>query len=394
MGKLFFLTAGESHGPCLTAIVDGLPAGLVVDEQAINRDLARRQGGYGRGGRMKIEKDRAQVLSGVIDGKTTGAPLALRVENRDWVNWEKRWAAGTGSGELPKLTVPRPGHADYAGMVKYGLDDARPILERASARETAARVAVGALTKLLLAQFGIAVGSYVSEIGGVVASIPAVSVAELWLLAEASDVRCPDEVAASEMRVAIDRAKGAGDSLGGVFVVEASGVPAGLGSHVQWDRRLDARLAMAVMSIQAIKGVEIGPAFQNARLPGTQVHDEFEKAGKSANRQIANDTLPNDPTLCSVSRSSNRAGGIEGGMSNGMPVVVRAAMKPIPTTITPLRSLDLSSGEPAATQYQRSDVCAVPAASIVGEAMVAWVLAGALLEKLGGDSIAEMRRGR
>jgi chorismate synthase len=374
---LRFLTAGESHGPCLTAIVEGLPAGLAVDLAAINRDLARRQGGYGRGGRMKIERDRVEILGGVIAGRTTGAPVALHIENRDWANWRDRWAAGDGSTELaevlPRLSVPRPGHADYAGMVKYGLDDARPVLERASARETAARVAVGALAKLLLAAFDVAVGSAVAEIGGVVATVPDLPPEELWALAEASDVRCPDGEAAGRMREAIDAARQAGDSLGGVFVVVATGVPVGLGSHVHWDRRLDARLAAAVMSIPAVKGVEVGPAFENARHPGTQVHDELHPDGQGG-----------------VMRLTNRAGGIEGGMTNGAPVVVRAAMKPIPTTVTPLRSVDLATGEPAATQYQRSDVCAVPAAAVVGEAMVAWVLADALVEKLGGDSVAEM----
>jgi chorismate synthase len=368
---LRFLTAGESHGPCLTAIIDGLPAGLALDVEAIDHELSRRQGGYGRGGRMKIEQDKVEVLGGVLGGKTTGAPLSLRIENRDWANWRDRWAAG----DLSKLTVPRPGHADYAGMVKYGLDDARPILERASARETAARVAVGALAKLLLVACNVAVGSYVTEIGGVVATVPDLPPEELWALAEASDVRCPDEEAAAQMRETIDAARKAGDSLGGVFVVTATGVPVGLGSHVQWDRRLDARLAAAVMSIQAIKGVEIGPAFENARRPGTQVHDELYPDG-----------------VGSVTRRTNRAGGIEGGMSNGAPIVVRAAMKPIPTTVTPLRSVDLATGEKAETQYQRSDVCAVPAASIVGEAMVAWALADALLEKFGGDSLSEIQK--
>jgi chorismate synthase len=379
MTMLRFLTAGESHGPCLTAIVEGLPAGLAVDVEAINRDLARRQGGYGRGGRMQIERDRVEILSGVIGGKTTGAPVALRIENRDWANWEARWAAG----DLPRLTVPRPGHADYAGMLKYGLDDARSILERASARETAARVAVGALAKRLLAEFGVAVGSYVEAIGGVVAVIPDLPPAELWARAEASDVRCPDKDAAARMREAIDAAHQAGDSLGGVFVVTATGVPVGLGSHVHWDRRLDARLAAAVMSIPAIKGVEIGPAFENARLPGTKVHDGIQRISELAKQQVSASRI-------TITRTSNRAGGIEGGMSNGMPIVVRAAMKPIPTTVTPLKSVDLATGEAAETQYQRSDVCAVPAAAVVGEAMVAWALAEALVEKLGGDSLQEM----
>jgi chorismate synthase len=368
---LRFLTAGESHGLCLTAIVDGLPAGLAVDLGAIDRELARRQGGYGRGGRMRIEQDRVQVLGGLIAGRTTGAPVALRIDNRDWANWREHWEAG----DLPKLTVPRPGHADYTGMVKYGIDDARPILERASARETAARVAAGALARQLIAAFGIAVGSYVTEIGGVVASIPDLPAAELWDLAERSEVRCPDKTGSERMKAAIDEAREAGDSLGGVFVVTATGLPVGLGSHVQWDRRLDGRLAAAVVSIPAIKGVEIGPAFQNAREAGTQVHDEIRLDGMGG-----------------VTRLSNRAGGLEGGMTNGQPVVVHAAMKPIPTTVTPLRSVDMATGAPASTQYQRSDVCAVPAASVVGEAMVAWVLADALLEKCGGDSVAEMQR--
>ncbi|MCX8066791.1 MAG: chorismate synthase [Anaerolineae bacterium] len=366
---LRFLTAGESHGPCLIAIVEGLPAGLPVDLEAIQHDLRRRQAGYGRGGRMQIEQDRAEILSGVLRGRTTGAPVALRIENRDWTNWKDR--------ELPPLTVPRPGHADYAGMVKYGLSDARPVLERASARETAARVAVGALARQLLAQFGIRVGSFVLSIGEVTADIPDQPPEQLWALAEGSDVRCPDPEASARMRAAIDAAREAGDSLGGVFVVMATGVPPGLGSHVHWDRRLDARLACAVMSIPAVKGVEIGPAFENARLPGTRVHDEI---------------LPHpERGLPAILRPSNRAGGIEGGISNGQPIVVRAAMKPIPTTVTPLRSVDFATGEATITQYQRSDVCAVPAAAVVGEAMVAWVLADALMEKLGGDSLDEMK---
>ena len=370
MSRLRFVTAGESHGPCLTAIVEGLPAGLPVDAAEIDRQLRRRQGGYGRGGRMAIERDRVEILGGVIGGQTTGAPVALRVANRDWANWAERWE----KGDLPPLTVPRPGHADYAGMVKYGLEDARPVLERASARETAARVAVGALARLLLARFDVLIGSCVTEIGGITAQVPDLPVQDLVDLAEASDVRCPDEEAARRMRAAIDAARQEGDSLGGVFEVIAVGLPVGLGSYVHWERRLDARLAAAVISIPAIKGVEIGPAFENARRPGTQVHDEFEAvAGR-------------------ILRASNRAGGIEGGMSNGQPIVLRAAMKPIPTTITPLRSVDLATGEAAATEYQRSDVCAVPAASVVGEAMVAWVLADALIEKLGGDSLAEMMR--
>ena len=368
---LRFLTAGESHGPCLTAVIEGMPAGLSVDENAINRDLARRQSGYGRGERMRIEHDQVEILGGVLSGRTTGAPVALRVSNRDWENWRDRWSAG----DMPRLTVPRPGHADYAGMTKYRLDDARPVLERASARETAARVAVGALAKQLLAVFDIALGSYTCEIGGIIASVPDLAFAELVGIAEGNDLRCPDEIAAGRMRSAIDAARQAGDTVGGVFAVVTSGVRPGLGSYVHWDRRLDARLAAAVMSIPAVKGVEIGPAFENARRRGTEVHDEL---------------FPDE--MSGVARTTNRAGGLEGGVTNGASLCVRAAMKPIPTTLNPLRSVDLQTGEAAATQYQRSDVCVVPAGSVVGEAMVAWVLADAVVEKLGGDSLAEMTR--
>ncbi len=373
---LRFLTAGESHGLCLMAIIEGMPAGLHLSEEEINVDLRRRQGGYGRGQRMKIERDKVELLSGVAKGLTIGAPIALRIENKDWANWKDR--------DVPPWTVPRPGHADLAGATKYGLGDLRLVAERASARETAARVAVGAVTKRLLTEFGIAIGSYVTEIGGAIAEIPDLPPQELWKRAEASDVRCPDPIVAEAMRQRIDEARAAGDSLGGIFVVVATGVPVGLGSHVHWDRRLDSRLAAAVMSIPAIKGVEIGPAFENARKRGTEVHDEIFVKLKAQSSKLKLQTS-------NFKRHSNRAGGIEGGISNGQPIVVRAAMKPIPTTVTPLRSVDLVTGEPATTQYQRSDVCAVPAASVVGEAMVAWVIADALMEKLGGDSIEEMK---
>ncbi|MFQ5813978.1 MAG: chorismate synthase [Anaerolineae bacterium] len=383
---LRFLTAGESHGPCLTVIIEGMPAGLYLTKEKINVDLRRRQGGYGRGQRMKIERDEVEILGGVVKGLTTGAPIALRIENKDWANWKDK--------DVPPWTVPRPGHADLAGAIKYGLSDLRLVAERASARETAARVAVGAVAKQLLSEFGIAVGSCVTEIGGAVAEIPPPLLSPLkvgggwggafWEQAEASDVRCPDPIAAEAMRQRIDEAKTAGDSLGGVFVVVVTGVPVGLGSHVHWDRRLDSRLAGAVMSIPAIKGVEIGPAFENARKRGTEVHDEIFLKLKAQSSKLKIQSSK-------FKRYSNRAGGIEGGISNGQPIVVRAAMKPIPTTVTPLRSVDLIAGEPAATQYQRSDVCAVPAASVVGEAMVAWVMADALMEKLGGDSIEEMK---
>ena len=359
---LRYLTAGESHGPCLVGIIEGLPAGLTMDLDAVQRDLRRRQGGYGRGGRQAIERDQVEVLSGLRDGRTTGAPVALRIPNRDWENVRHH--------QQPALTVPRPGHADFAGAVKYGLADLRQVAERASARETAMRVAVGAVAKCLLTTRGASIYSYVTEIGGVVASLPALPPAQLHDLAEASPVRCPDALAASAMVQRIDQARQDGDSLGGCFTVVATGVPVGLGSYVHWDRRLDGLLAQAIMSIPAIKGVEIGDGFAAARLRGTEAHDAFEidAAGR-------------------LSRPTNHAGGTEGGVSNGQDIVVHAAMKPIPTTVTPQRSMDLASMSPAATRYIRSDVCAVPAASIVGEAMVAWVLAVTLLERQGGDTL-------
>lgn len=364
-----FLTGGESHGPCLTAIVEGLPAGLPIDIEAINADLSRRRSGHGRGGRMAIEADRIQLLGGVLGGLTTGAPVVLRIENRDWSHWEALWATG-----LPPLTIPRPGHADYAGMRKYALRDARPILERASARETAARVAVGTLAKLLLREFGGLIGSLVTGIGGVEAELPDAPWEMLLAQAAASPVRCPDPIASERMVAAIESARDAGDSLGGVFIIVALGVPVGLGTHVHWDRRLDARLAAALVSIPAVKGVEIGPAWQNAAHRGTHVHDAFrwDEAGN-------------------VMRVTSRAGGLEGGMSNGEPIVLRAAMKPIPTTRSAQESIDLSTRTAARTAYQRSDVCAVPAAAVVGEAMAAWTLAEALRDKLGGDSLQEMK---
>jgi len=349
----------------LTAIVEGMPAGLPLSEDDINHDLARRQQGFGSSGRMRIEQDRAQLSAGVMNGHTTGGPIALRIENRDWANWAER--------DVPPMTVPRPGHADLTGAIKYGYRDLRLALERASARETAARVAVGAIARRLLAEFGIIVGGYVVSIGAVEARVPDRPYPELFARAEESEVRCPDPEASQQMMAAIREAIRQHDTLGGIFEVVAVGVPPGLGSHVHWDRRLDARLAWAVMSIPAVKGAEIGPAFANAAKYGTQVHDEiFVEGGE-------------------LVRRSNRAGGLEGGITTGQPVVVRAAMKPISTTLKPLRSVDLATGEPATTQYERSDFCAVPRAVVVGEAVVAWVLAEALLEKLGGDSLEEMR---
>jgi len=369
-----FLTGGESHGPCITAIVDGLPSGLPLDIESINRELDRRQAGYGRGGRMEIEHDRVEIIGGAIRGQSIGAPLVLRIANRDWPNWREAWEAG----DLPSVPVPRPGHADWAGMRKHGLDDARPILERASARETAARVAVGAVAKLLLRRFRIEIGSSVCSIGDAIAA--SVSPEErkadwpaIWARAEASAVRCADEKATVRMIEAIDSASARGESLGGTFYVAAMGVPAGLGSHAQWDMRLDGQIGQAMLSIPAIKGVEIGPAFGNAGRAGTTVHD----------------ALATDESG-SVIRITNRAGGLEGGMTNGEAIVVRAAMKPIPTTVAPQASVDVRTRRPAQTEYQRSDVCAVPAAAVVGEAMIAWILAVALCNKLGGDSITEM----
>jgi chorismate synthase len=363
---LRFLTAGESHGPGLTAILEGLPAGLSLSEEDMNAQLRRRQKGYGSGGRMRIEQDRVVLTGGVMNGHTTGAPVAMQVENRDWANWRDK--------AIRPMTVPRPGHADLTGAVKYGYRELRLALERASARETAARVAVGAVCRRLLAAFNVTVGSYVVQIGQVTAALPdELPYAERFARAESNDVRCPDSGTAGAMRARIRRAMDERDTLGGLFEVVGLGVPPGLGSHVHWDRRLDARLMAAVGSIQAIKGVEIGPAFENAGKRGTQVHDEiFVEEG-------------------ALVRRTNHAGGFEGGITTGQPVVVRAAMKPISTTLTPLRSVDLASGQPAATRYERSDICAVPRAAVVGEAMVAFVLADALLEKLGGDSLAEMR---
>jgi chorismate synthase len=359
-----FLTGGESHGPALTVIIEGMPAGLPLPEEAINADLVRRQGGYGRGGRMRIEKDAVEVLGGVHNGVTTGGPIVFRIENRDYANQQKR--------AQPRLTAPRPGHADLVGATKYRLPDMRLALERSSARETAAGGAAGAVARALLAQFGIQVGSYVNSIGNVTATIPEGDPASLREATEASDLRCPDPVATEAMRGLVDNARRTGDTIGGVFTVWATGLPVGLGSYVHYDRKLDGRLAGAVMSIQAIKGVEIGPAFENSTHSGREVHDQIY-AG------------PDGPY-----RRTNRSGGLEGGVTTGLPLIVRAAMKPISTTIKPLTTVDMATGEETPTTYQRSDFCAVPAAGVVGEAMVAWVLAEALHEKLGGDSLAEM----
>ncbi|GAB4571309.1 MAG: chorismate synthase [Anaerolineae bacterium] len=364
--RLRFLTSGESHGPLLMAILEGMPAGLPISEEAINADLARRQQGYGSGGRMQIERDSAHITGGVMAGKTTGGPIGLIIRNRDWKNWADK--------DIPPLTTPRPGHADLTGAIKYNYDDLRLALERASARETAARVAVGALCRQLLAAFGIQIGGYVTRIGPVDAEIPeALDYAARFAAAEQSPVRCPDAGASEAMERAIRQAKIDRDTLGGIFEIVALNVPPGLGSHVHYDRRLTGRLLAAMGSIQSIKGAEIGPAQANTALPGTQVHDGIVRDGDR------------------LRRASNRAGGLEGGISTGEPLVVRAFMKPISTTLTPLETVDLASGEPAKTVYERSDFCAVPRAVVVGEAMVAFVLADALLEKLGGDDLVELR---
>lgn len=377
-----YFTAGESHGPQLTAIIEGLPAGLEIAPSVLDEQLARRQQGYGRGDRMKIEQDRVEILSGVRWGKTLGSPVTLVVKNRDWQNWlEKMSPLAEHAGQAEPVTRPRPGHADLDGAMKYGHRDVRNILERSSARETAVRVAVGAVARQLLKACGISIGGYVTELGGVVASTPAGSYPALWQQAASSELFCRDPVAEVEMKRLIDHTKAAGDTLGGVVEVQVVGLPPGLGSHVQWDRKLDARLAMALMSIQAIKGVEVGLGFDVARRPGSQVHDEIVYDPTALERGAAT----------AYQRPTNHAGGLEGGMTNGEPLVVRAAMKPIPTLYTPLRSVDLLTHEPYEASVERSDTCAVPAALVVAEAVVAIELASALQEKFGGDSLAELQ---
>ena len=362
--SLRLLTAGKSHGPGLTAILEGIPAGLPLTPESINHDLARRQEGYGAGARMKIEQDAVRLLGGVMEGLTTGAPVALWIENRDHIRWKGKTVA--------PFTIPRPGHADLSGAVKYGFNDLRPALERASARNTAARVAAGAVCRTLLAQFGITIGGYVSAIGNIQADLAGMPLSERIQRAGAHDTHCPDAAAAEAMHAAIRQAMAQRDTLGGVIEVAALDVPPGLGSFTEWDQKLDARLGAAVLSIPAIKGVEIGPAFENARLPGTQAHDPI----------IVQDGI--------LVRPTNRAGGLEGGVTTGQPVLLRAAMKPIPTTLAPQQSVDLHTGEAVQTQYERSDFCPVPRAVVILEAAVAFVLADALLVKLGGNSLAEM----
>jgi len=371
---LKYLTAGESHGPCLTAVIEGLPANIELCEEDINRHLARRQLGYGRGGRMQIEKDQVRFLSGIRWGKTLGSPITLSITNRDWENWEEKMSS-CAEDRIDGIAVihPRPGHADLSGMIKYRQDDARNILERSSARETAIRVAVGALCGTFLRALSIEVIGYVAEIGGVASQENDMSFAERFARSEKSTCRTYDGEAELKMIEAIDRAKVEGDSLGGVVEVVVLGAPVGLGSHVHWDRRLDGRLAAAVMSIQAFKGVEIGMGFEAARKPGSRVHDEiFWQDG-------------------SFKRKTNRAGGLEGGITNGEAIIIRGAMKPIPTLYHPLTTVDIKTKMPYKATVERSDVCAVPAAAVVTEAVVAITIAEAVLEKFGGDALEEVK---
>ena len=362
---LRFLTSGESHGPALSCIVEGLPAGLPISIDEINNDLRRRQTGYGSGGRMKIEQDRAQITGGIVNGKTIGAPVGMLVENLDWKNWKDQ--------VTPPQTIPRPGHADLAGATKYDLDDLRMVGERASARETTMRVAAGSLARQLLAQFNIIVGSYVTEIGGELAELSDIPYVERFARAKASDMRVYDEVSAERIRKHIFNIMQAKQTGGGVIETVALNLPVGLGTHVHWDRKLDGRLAQAIMSIHSVKGVEIGNAFENARKMGTDAQDEiFVRDGE-------------------LFRETNRAGGLEGGLTNGEPLVIRAALKPIATTLTPTRSIDVTTREPAQMIYQRSDLVHIPRACVITEAMVCLVLADAMMEKFGGDSLREMR---
>jgi chorismate synthase len=376
-----FLTAGESHGPCLTIIVEGLPAGLPVTKEIIDADLRRRQGGYGRGGRMKIEKDEIRFLSGVRHGKTLGSPITMQIENRDWVNWEERMSATPVEAEIDLVTRVRPGHADFTGAMKYGHTDIRNVIERSSSRETASRVAVGGLCRQFLAQFGIVVHSHVLSVAEVGYETPRPMTPDaypegMWEAVEASPMRCADANLTEKMIARILEAKRDGDTCGGIFEVVAFGVPIGLGSFSQWDRRLGTRLGMAMMSIPSVKAMEIGAGFGTTRTTGSHVHDVLRRAEDGHWFHL-----------------TNNAGGIEGGITNGEPIVVRVGVKPIPTLAHPLPSVDIATGENIDQgRYERSDVCVVPAAGVVGEAMMSLVLAEALIEKYGGDSIEEMMR--
>ena len=370
MATIRFTTAGESHGPGLVTIVEGLPAGLELAPEDLDRDLARRQLGHGRGGRMKIESDRAEVTSGVRHGRTLGSPVTIRVANRDYANWDERMNPWPVDGQPEEVHLPRPGHADLAGVQKYGFTDVRNVLERASARETAARVAAGALAKAFLRRLGVEVHSHVIGIGAVTAPAPDELGPEDFANVDDSPVRCLDAEASAAMVEHIDQARKANESLGGVFEVRAFGLVPGLGSHISWETRMDGLVAHAIMSIQAMKGVGVGDAFDVATRPGSQAHDEIfwdEERG--------------------YYRETNRAGGLEGGMTTGDPLIVRGAMKPLPTLTKPLRSVDIATKEPAQALRERTDSCTVPAAGVVGEAMIALVLARAYRDKFGGDHI-------
>ena len=384
-----FLTAGESHGKALVGVIEGIPAGLSIDQDAITADLRRRQGGYGRGRRMAIESDAAEILSGVRGGETIGGPIAFLIPNKDWANWQQtmRVAAAApldaGGPERPVVSRPRPGHADLAGAVKYQRDDIRDVLERASARETAARVAAGAIARQLLGRFGVRIVSHVVSIGSVSLPDPlAISVEHVEAMPPDSPLRCVDVEVERAMIAAIDAARDAGDTLGGSFEVIARGVPVGLGSYVQWDRKLDGRLAQGFMSIPAIKGVGIGRGHAAASLPGSRVHDEIVPARH----------LPGSDWVLGVARPTNNAGGLEGGVTNGEELRLTAFMKPIATLMRPLRSVDLRTMTASPATVERSDVCAVSAAAVVGEAMTCLILADAFTEKFGGDSVAEIER--
>lgn len=378
MKTLKLLTAGESHGPALTGILEGMPAGLFLTAEHINQQLSRRQQGHGRGGRMKIEKDQVEILGGVRHGKTLGSPIAMQIQNRDWKNWQDAMRVGPGGDEsLKTVQIPRPGHADYVGGVKYGHSDLRNVLERASARETAIRVALATAARKLLAEFGMNIASRVLSIGGVRddSNIETLSCKQIMEKTDASDVRCIDENTAEKMIAEIDAAKKDGDTLGGEFEVLVDGLPVGLGSHTQWDRRLEGEVARMFMSLNAIKGVEIGMGFAAARARGSDVHD----------------ALYWDDTKTYATRKTNRSGGVDGGMSTGEMLVVRAAMKPISTLMKPIPSIDLKSKETVDAHVERSDFCAVPAAAVIGESLAALVLADAFLQKFGGDSIEEIK---
>jgi chorismate synthase len=375
---LRYLNGGESHGKGLIAILEGMPSGLSLTAEDLNQDLARRQKGYGRGGRMRIEQDRVEFLSGVRKGFTLGTPITLLVTNKDWENWKEIMASEPGPPATEKVvTCPRPGHADLVGAIKYNHSDIRNVLEKASARETAIRVAIGAVAKRMLADFDMHVYSYTVEIGGVKADLGGLaSTEDAFRRAEESDVRCPDAAASARMIERIREAKHKGDTLGGIFEVVVTNPPLGLGSYAQWDRRLSARLAMALMSIQAMKGVEEGMGFEAARRFGSEVHDDISY----------------DKAQGKFLRGSNNAGGLEGGISTGQPIVLRTAMKPISTLYNPKQSVDILTKEPQEATIERSDICTVPAAGVVGEAVVAFEMAVAMVEKFGGDNMQEMRR--